>query len=584
MESLSAEAPLCVSNFLHPLLFSPCAIISVAGSTNFGLIVDKPDGLYVLLKPEKKRKANAPAGTVPSVSTAKVPAHLAQYLIPDVPPETCPWSLSGPQFPTPTAIQQRYCYPKGDPAYSCRKGGALWTMYDVNKKEDMEFRLLHVYFSAKRAVNRGIEIPEDEIKAASEASNLTIGSLPGSYSPGSSKKSSGNKRSKKTGGLTTSSRAITHQHHRYPQQHQRRHYDASSPMSRNSTATTLTTPSRSSVCASPLSLHRLPLPPPKSNSNINNHYSIHGSNRSVKARREMNNNNNRNIFVSPTTTATPPQPRETHPYSNMYHRDGESVHHHQQNHHHHLFHQDGLLGQKFHPVLSFENNSQESQSSSGSGAHDRPSPFRRPPPPGRHSSVASAVARTRGGDADHGGHEEPFSCDMEDVFHTDLDSYWNDPLFALVMKPSVDHGGNSHFHQDDSINGGHGHDNRAHSPHPRPHHQHHMNSHHHGNFPPPPPAMDPMAFSGRLHVLHQRLRDMILSSPHSDQGPLLSIFAAWARCIAKSPLSELPLVPAGTATGTLYGNHRNQGLEMRDMEPDDDDDSSHLSTTEAMAV
>jgi hypothetical protein len=464
----------------------------------------------------------------------------------------------------------------------------------------MEFRLLHVYFSAKRAVNRGIEIPEDEIKAASEASNLTIGNLPGgSYSPGSSKKSSSNKRSKKKGELSTSSRAITHQHHRYPQQHQRRHYDASSPMSRNSTATTLTTPSRSTVCASPMSLQRLPLPPPTPNSTRNHHHSLHGSNRSVKARREMNNNN-RNIFVSPTTTSTPPQPRESHPYSNVYHHDGESTHHHQQqnHHHHHLFHQDGLLGQKFHPVLSFEHNSQESQSSSGSGAHDRPSPFRRPPPPppgGRHhSNVASAVARTRGGDADHhgGGHEEPFSCDMEDVFHTDLDSYWSDPLFALVMKPSVDNGGaNNPFHQDGSSGGGQGHDSRAHSPHPRPphHHPHHMNSHHHhhGHFPP---AMDPMAFSGRLHVLHQRLRDMILSSPHADQGPLLSIFAAWARCIAKSPLSELPLVPAGTATATgstLYDNHhRNQGLETRDMEPDDEDedDSSQLSTTETMAV
>jgi hypothetical protein len=176
-----------------------------------------------------------------------------------------------------------------------------------------------------------------------------------------------------------------------------------------------------------------------------------------------------------------------------------------------------------------------------------------------------------------------------------LDSYWNDPLFALVMKPSVDHGGtNNPFHQDGSSGGGQGHDSRAHSPHPRPppFHPHHMNSHHrhhHGHFPSP--AMDPMAFSGRLHVLHQRLRDMILSSPHADQGPLLSIFAAWARCIAKSPLSELPLVPAGTATATgstLYGNHhRNQSLETRDMEPDDDDDdddSSHLSTTETMAV
>jgi hypothetical protein len=70
--------------------------------------------------------------------------------------ETCPWSLSGPQFPQPTAIQQRYCYPKGRPEYSSHKGGALWTMYGPDGQEDVEFRLLHVYFSAKRAINKGV--------------------------------------------------------------------------------------------------------------------------------------------------------------------------------------------------------------------------------------------------------------------------------------------------------------------------------------------------------------------------------------------------------------------------------------------
>jgi hypothetical protein len=63
----------------------------------------------------------------------------------------CPWSLSGPQFPQPTAIQQRYCYPKGCAEYSSKKGGALWTMFSKDGKEDLQFRLLHVYFSAKRS-------------------------------------------------------------------------------------------------------------------------------------------------------------------------------------------------------------------------------------------------------------------------------------------------------------------------------------------------------------------------------------------------------------------------------------------------
>lgn len=111
------------------------------------------DGLYVLLRPPKKPKAGQP------VEMPSPPAHLHHLVAGDDWEETCPWSLSGPQFPQPTAIQQRYCYPKGPPEYSSRVGGALWTMYGANGKEDLEFRLLHVYYSAKRAVNKGFAVP-----------------------------------------------------------------------------------------------------------------------------------------------------------------------------------------------------------------------------------------------------------------------------------------------------------------------------------------------------------------------------------------------------------------------------------------
>jgi hypothetical protein len=100
------------------------------------------------MKPQKK-KAH------PS-EQPKVPPHLLNHVIRDIPSSSCPWSLSGPQFPQPTAIQQRYCYPKGDPEYSNGKGGALWTMHGADGKENLEYRLLHVYFSAKRAVNKGV--------------------------------------------------------------------------------------------------------------------------------------------------------------------------------------------------------------------------------------------------------------------------------------------------------------------------------------------------------------------------------------------------------------------------------------------
>ncbi|CAJ1969286.1 unnamed protein product [Cylindrotheca closterium] len=127
------------------------------------------DGLYVLLKPDKKRK-NA-RDWVPDLSM--VPSHLRNLTMTDFPPKICPWSLSGPQFPQPTAIQQRYCYPKGEHEYSSRKGGALWTMYERNGKEDLQFRLLHVYFSAKRAINKGVDVATEGVVASKRTPTST---------------------------------------------------------------------------------------------------------------------------------------------------------------------------------------------------------------------------------------------------------------------------------------------------------------------------------------------------------------------------------------------------------------------------
>ena len=105
----------------------------------------------------------------------------------------CKWRLSGPQFPSPTAIQQRYCYPivvattpnnsiptktddidsvngtidnksstfsiaaAASSRYCDCTGGALYTMYSATTgKELLEYRLLHVYYSSKRAGNKGV--------------------------------------------------------------------------------------------------------------------------------------------------------------------------------------------------------------------------------------------------------------------------------------------------------------------------------------------------------------------------------------------------------------------------------------------
>ena len=108
--------------------------------------------MYVLLRPQSKKK------TAP---VPQAPGHLRDLVIPVVPPEDCAWSLSGPQFPVTNkagTLQQRYCYPKGRPAYSSYKGGALWTIRGEDGKEDNEYRLLHVYQSQKRAANKGVTL------------------------------------------------------------------------------------------------------------------------------------------------------------------------------------------------------------------------------------------------------------------------------------------------------------------------------------------------------------------------------------------------------------------------------------------
>jgi hypothetical protein len=128
------------------------------------------DGLYVLLKPEqdspKARKRLTKEGSESS-SLGSVPTFLTHLVEKRRPPaaETCSWSLSGPQYPIPTAIQQRYCYPKGDDLeYSSYTGGALFTMCGRDGKEKLEFRLLHVYRSVKRACNQVLKGDDDAME------------------------------------------------------------------------------------------------------------------------------------------------------------------------------------------------------------------------------------------------------------------------------------------------------------------------------------------------------------------------------------------------------------------------------------
>ena len=102
-----------------------------------------------MLKPDKPKKGKSKELYI----RPEIPPHLAHLKMETKLSKNCKWSLSGPQFPKPTAIQQRYCYPEGNDAYAATKGGSLWTMFNRDGNEDKEYRLLHVYYSTKRANN-----------------------------------------------------------------------------------------------------------------------------------------------------------------------------------------------------------------------------------------------------------------------------------------------------------------------------------------------------------------------------------------------------------------------------------------------
>lgn len=82
------------------------------------------DGLYVLLRS-------------PIAGLASIPSHHIDKLMTDsdlASLPSCPWSLSGPQYKKEQGqtVQQRYCYPRGNPSYSNGKGGSMWTMVSLS--------------------------------------------------------------------------------------------------------------------------------------------------------------------------------------------------------------------------------------------------------------------------------------------------------------------------------------------------------------------------------------------------------------------------------------------------------------------
>jgi len=419
------------------ILFRPeCNRSFHADHSLFSLITD---GLYVLLRPVKKKKKKQGD----QLDLPQPPPHLQHLLMEEDMPETCPWSLSGPQFPVPTAIQQRYCYPKGRPEYSSRKGGALWTMYGADGVEDVQYRLLHVYFSAKRAINKGMSGFPD----GSPTQLSALRSPP--------RKRSVKQRSTPPRRALPKRKVAPHQNH---QQNELYH----------SPAITTSSVTSSSLCNSPLSFEQFP------------HLSFQEAPTNGSRRSDGGNEFSpawpEQLIVTPINDIDEvPQSARKHPPSSA----------------------DRQLHQNYF--------SEDNQRTPGG---PMPSPFRAQinVPASTINVQNSPLFRT--GDYTVEMPSDDTSISSSDPFHLEfplqheIDSFWNDPLMTIMMKPSHDFGANS-----SSFDGA----EPRHSP-------AHM-------------------FALRLESLQDNIRDRILSAPVSEQPKLVNVMATWARKMAIDPLA-----------------------------------------------
>jgi len=113
-------------------------------------------------------------------------------------------------------------------------------MFGTDGKEDLEFRILHVYLSAKRAINKGVTIPQEELDAAA-----AVHPVPNNRTPN---RSPANKKRQAF-------------HHLASPPHQRpRHQYINNPQSPAITTSSINSATMSSLCSSPLSFDML-LPP-----------------------------------------------------------------------------------------------------------------------------------------------------------------------------------------------------------------------------------------------------------------------------------------------------------------------------------
>lgn len=407
-----------------------------------------------------------------------------------IPPETCPWSLSGPQFPQPTAIQQRYCYPKGRPEYSNRKGGALWTMFGADGKEDKEFRLLHVYYSAKRATNKALSSSMTPSEVGSPDREATSPSM---RSPPRKRAVTHHYNNSQSTSPSTSN-LVSHPMRQVPQLTER--------VFAHSPAITSSSTNSCSVPSSPLT--------PEISLPLSQVYTMPTSNG-----RGTTTLNNRNI--SARTFPVWPEQMIVTPINDIQVSNVK-------------FPQSPpgeIKEQRLYRTYSDES----SQLPTG---FQSPSPFRRPiassPPTSRTINVqrsplfrtgeyyTGATASLLGGNIDSyqldsfdrlddtsvstGGRSDPFTKEILDLpLQFDSESFWNEPFLAISQTPSLDPSiivddifGTKQRERQDNL-------------------------------------------SSHLRAYQQHIRDEVLAAPEAEQPQLVSLMASWARTVAEDPLS-----------------------------------------------
>ena len=346
-------------------------------------------------------------------------------------------------------------------------------MYGRDGKEDFQFRLLHVYFSAKRATNKGVTLSEEDHRKQelqNEAKSVAAVAVTGTPS----------RKGKRV------ARAARSPWQERPSSRSQSGYAGK----RNSSFSQAPTPDhdakrsvRPSSPVFPFSNWGSLRPPPSPFKSSRDVLSVDGT-----------------IFVSPNTAASSD------------HGDSAA----------NPFDHTMFDHPPFHPVPSFdiEENVKPAHSAGKSQC-----PFRSAT--GVRTSLE--LYRQCRGIIDHGDSfvfNEADATEIGGNARDDLDS-WNARLLPLPDRPTFD--------QSDMKKG---------IPCPR--------------RADGTPKSSAESLKERLGYVHERIREGILAHPASEQGPLLSIVASWARSVAKSPL--VPTIQQQDARALVANNRIKEEL------------------------